>query len=64
MNPLYLLHVCCCIRLVKLTSPNLNYVIITGVIVFCFSGYMFVYPPVSLGALTFFCGVSVGSQGS
>ena len=45
-------------RLIRLTSPNLNYLIGFGVIVFNMAVYFFVYPQVPHSALLVICNVS------
>lgn len=45
-------------RLIRLTSPNLNYIIGFGVVVFSSSVYMFVYPPLPSNVLVYHCSVS------
>lgn len=45
-------------RLVRLTSPSLNYVIAIGIIMFNIGGMMFIQPQVPFTVLKFFCAVS------
>ena len=46
-------------RLIRLTSPNLNYITVTGALVFYASVYFVVHPAVSEDAVTVFCNVSI-----
>ena len=46
-------------RLIRLTSPNLNYITVTGALVFYASVYFVVHPEVSEDAVTVFCNVSI-----
>lgn len=67
----FLIHLCCIVldplgllsllycRLIRLTSPNLNYIIGVGVVIFSLSVFMFVYPPLSIDVLVYHCGVSM-----
>lgn len=45
-------------RLIRLTSPNINYLIILGAIVFYCSAYTFFYQETSAGVITVVCNVS------
>ena len=45
-------------RLVRLTSPSLNYIIAIGIIMFNIGGMMFIQPQVPFIVLDIFCSVS------
>ncbi|XP_064402609.1 gamma-aminobutyric acid type B receptor subunit 2-like isoform X2 [Halichondria panicea] len=42
-------------RLIRLSSPNLNYLVGIGVIIFNTSVFLFVYPPLSKSTINIFC---------
>ena len=45
-------------RLIRLTSPNLNYLICTGAIILYIDIYFYVIPSTDQKAVTVFCNVS------
>ena len=45
-------------RIIRLTSPNLNYLIILGCLIFCLSAYFYGYPSTSYDTVTGLCYVS------
>ena len=49
-------------RLIRLTSPNLNHIIVAGALCFYASVYFILWPEVSKGTVTGFCNVSIGER--
>ena len=47
-----------CIRLMKLSSPNLNYLIGTGAVVLYINMYLFIIPTKDTTAVSVLCNVS------
>ena len=54
----FLSYLCTYNRFIRLTSPNLNYMIVLGTVSLNLSVYMDIYPPVSTEVLAVFCIVS------
>ena len=45
-------------RIIRLTSPNLNYLIILGCLILCLSAYFYAYPSTSFDTVRGLCYVS------
>ena len=51
----------CHFRLIRLSSPNLNYLVGIGIIIFNSSVFLFAYPPSPVSAIDVVCGVCLVS---
>ena len=53
-----LLFTCCLCRVVKMTSPNLNYLIVVGALMVLIGNLFFPVPSQEIGLIAIFCVVS------